>query len=168
MNNSNKISVIVPIYNAEKFLNRCINSVVDQTYKNTELILINNGSTDTSRQICETFVEKYKWIKLYNIDNSGVSNARNIGLRESTGDFITFLDADDHLDVDALGILIYNQIRSNADLVIGNYFNSFKGKITPNDHGNYNSDLLLHKPWLHQHVRAYLEAPNRYPTTSYC
>jgi len=95
-----KVSVIIPIYNAEKYLERCIDSVINQSYKNIEIILINDGSTDNSLQICKKY--KDKRIKLINQKNGGVSCARNSGLEVATGDYITFVDCDDWLEQDAI------------------------------------------------------------------
>ena len=80
-----KISVIVPVYNAEKYIEECINSVLSQTYQNFELILINDGSPDKSGQICDKFAKQYSNIKVYHKQNGGVSSARNLGIEKSSG-----------------------------------------------------------------------------------
>lgn len=92
------ISVIVPIYNCEKYIERCINSICTQTYKNLEIIIINDGSTDNSRNICEKICLRDQRIRLFNIKNNGVSNARNYGIECSTGDYLMFVDADDYIE----------------------------------------------------------------------
>lgn len=92
-----KISVIVPIYNNEKYIERCLSSILNQTYRNLEIILVNDGSTDSSCEICESFREKDSRIKLINIENAGVSNARNVGLDNCTGEYVAFVDSDDFL-----------------------------------------------------------------------
>lgn len=116
-----KISIIVPIYNSEKYLKQCIESLITQTFKNIEIILINDGSTDKSKQICEEYAVKDDRIKLINKNNEGVSVARNIGIKIATGKYIAFIDSDDWLEPIYLETL-YNEIsKNNADLVICNY-----------------------------------------------
>lgn len=95
-----KISIIVPIYNAEKTLRKCINSIINQTYNNLEIILVNDGSNDKSKEICEEFELLDKRIIVINKKNGGQSSARNLGLEKSTGDFIAFVDSDDWIDKD--------------------------------------------------------------------
>lgn len=94
------ISIIVPVYNAEKYLERCILSVLNQSYCNFELILVDDGSTDDSKKICEAYAQKDDRIIVIAQKNSGVSSARNCGLRYATGEYISFLDADDFLEKD--------------------------------------------------------------------
>ena len=91
-------SVIIPIYNVEKYINDCIDSVLQQDYKNIEIILINDGSKDNSQLICEKKVKEDSRIRLINKQNGGLSSARNVGLDNSTGDYILFLDGDDYWD----------------------------------------------------------------------
>ena len=94
-----KVSIIVPFYNAEKFLDKCINSVLKQTYDNYELILVNDGSTDGSQKICEKYCNTSEnKIRYIYQNNAGVSSARNKGIDSAKGEFITFVDADDHID----------------------------------------------------------------------
>lgn len=92
------ISVIVPVYNAEKYIEKCINSILNQTYKDLEIIAVNDGSTDGSFSILEALTKKDNRLKLINKENSGVSDTRNIGLNNATGDYIGFVDADDFLE----------------------------------------------------------------------
>lgn len=117
---SELISVIVPVYNAEKYLDRCIESIVDQTYNKIEIILVNDGSTDCSTDICNQWKSKDNRIKVINNENSGVSVARNIGLDKATGEYVTFVDSDDFLKEDFLESL-YNDIKSDDyDIAISN------------------------------------------------
>lgn len=115
------ISVIVPIYNAEKFLRKSIESVINQSYKNIEIMLINDGSTDNSGKICDEYALADNRIKAISQKNSGPASARNAGIRQAAGDLIFFLDADDFIEKNALEILVakYNQYQS--DLVMGNF-----------------------------------------------
>ncbi len=94
------ISVIIPIYNAEEFLADCIESVINQTYTNLEIILVNDGSNDLSEEICLTYKAKDTRIKYFFKANGGISSTRNFGLQHATGDYISFLDSDDFLDLD--------------------------------------------------------------------
>ena len=100
-----KISVIVPVYNVEAYLERCVESILHQTYTNFELILINDGSTDSSGKICDDLANQYENIKVYHIENAGVSNARNLGIQLATGAWITFIDSDDFVTNDYLATL---------------------------------------------------------------
>lgn len=116
-----KVSVIIPVYNAEKFLDRCLLSVVNQTYKNLEIIVINDGSTDKSEEICLKFLSKDNRIKYYKIDNGGVSNARNYGLDVATGEYITFLDADDYIEENTYSDCIKIANTYNPDIIKFNF-----------------------------------------------
>lgn len=89
------ISVIVPVYNAEKYLDRCLNSLTEQSYESLEILLINDGSTDSSAQICENWKQRDSRIRFYSQENQGVSAARNLGLDKASGDYVAFVDADD-------------------------------------------------------------------------
>lgn len=112
-----KISVIIPVYNAENFLKRCINSVLDQSYQNLEIIIVNDGSTDSSLNILKEFSKKDNRIVLLNQDNKGVSSARNRGLKLATGDYITFLDSDDYIEINMYDEMMRYGKEYNADIV---------------------------------------------------
>ena len=94
------LTIIVPIYNTENYLSECIDSILNQSYKDIELILINDGSTDNSSSICDEYSSKDKRIKVIHIENRGVSYARNIGLSIAKGEYITFVDSDDFVSND--------------------------------------------------------------------
>lgn len=117
-----KISIIIPIYNASAYLEQCINSVLLQNYDNYELILINDGSTDGSLNICEKYKKNNPKIILINHENAGVSIARNSGLDKVTGSRIMFVDADDYLLPNAIHTLVNRLQSTNADLVLANSF----------------------------------------------
>lgn len=110
-----KISVIVPVYNVEKYLNATIESIVNQTYKNLELILIDDGSTDSSPKICDNWAEKDSRIKVIHKTNGGVSSARNAGLNIAAGDYIAFVDGDDYIDPNMYEIMLSHIIQYDAD-----------------------------------------------------
>lgn len=95
-----KISVIVPVYNSEQYLTTCIKSIINQTYSNIEILLINDGSTDNSLDIMNKFAQESDKIKIYSKKNSGVSDTRNVGIDNSTGEFLLFIDSDDFIDLD--------------------------------------------------------------------
>lgn len=116
-NYSMKVSIIIPIYNAENHLNKCISSVVSQTYGNLEIILVNDGSTDGSEKICRSFAEKDPRILLINQENAGVSAARNAGLEACTGELITFIDSDDYVCEDYVEYLLSLMDRYGSDIV---------------------------------------------------
>lgn len=99
---SDLISIIIPVYNSEKYIGNCLESILKQTYKNIEIIIIDDGSTDDSAKICDAFSRKDNRIKVYHISNSGVAIARNIGLEKSKGKFIAFSDSDDLYEIDFL------------------------------------------------------------------
>lgn len=98
-----KISVIITIYNMEQYLDKCIQSVINQTYKNLEIILINDGSTDKSLNICKKYAISDNRVVLVNKNNEGLVKARISGIKQAVGDYITFVDADDWLDSNAYG-----------------------------------------------------------------
>ena len=115
-----KISVIVPIYNVEQYLRRCIDSIINQTYKNLEIILIDDGSTDNSSTICDEYCKKDKRIKVIHKNNEGVSSARNKGIELSKGKYIVFIDSDDYVSNEHIEVLYDCIISNNVDLVISN------------------------------------------------
>ena len=118
-----KISIIVPVYNVEQFLEECVNSLINQTYSNLEILLIDDGSKDKSGKMCDKFAKKDKRIKVIHQVNGGLGNARNTGLENATGDYIMFSDSDDFFTLNACEVML-NEIESKkADYVIGNYQN---------------------------------------------
>ena len=114
---SEKISVIIPVYNVEKYLSACVNSVINQTYKNLEIILVDDGSTDKSGEICDEYALKDERIKVYHKQNGGLSSARNYGLDRKNGDYVFFLDSDDFISLRCLEKLHEVSIEQNADIV---------------------------------------------------
>lgn len=131
-----KISVIVPVYNSDKYLKRCIHSIKFQTFKDWELILINDGSTDKSGCICDFYAKQDKRIKVIHKSNSGVSSARNIGIEKSKGEYITFVDSDDWIESDFFEKIVKEMEKMNVPVLISGYLkdngnitiNRFKGK----------------------------------------
>lgn len=121
-----KISVIIPVYNVEDYLEACLLSVIDQTFTNLEIIIINDGSTDQSGVICDRFKETDSRIIVCHKVNEGLSVARNIGIGMATGELISFIDSDDTIRVDMFEILYNQMLEHNADLVFCDYYR--KGK----------------------------------------
>lgn len=101
-----KVSIIVPVYNVEKYLEECISSIIKQNYKNIEIILIDDGSKDSSGKICDEYAKKDKRIRVIHQKNSGVSTTRNKGIELATGDYIAFIDSDDYIDKDYIKYLV--------------------------------------------------------------
>ena len=115
-NKSIKVSIIVPVYNVEKYLEKCLVSLTNQTYSNIEIILVDDGSTDNSSSICDLY-KKYSSVKVYHKKNGGLSDARNFGIKKATGDYYSFIDSDDYVDTDFIEKLLNEAIRSKSDIV---------------------------------------------------
>lgn len=127
-----QVTVIVPVYNAEQFLPECIDRILAQDYSDLELLLVDDGSTDKSRRICEDYTEKSEKIRFFHQDNSGVSAARNYGLQQAQGQFVVFADADDYLpQPDVLSRMVEKLEADDADLVVGDYFRLWNGRLLP-------------------------------------
>lgn len=121
-----KFSIIMPVYNSENYVNKGINSIVNQSYNNWELIIIDDGSTDNTYNVCKEMTFDLR-IKLFRIDNSGPSYARNYGLDKSNGDYILFLDSDDYFEINALDILKGEIEKNNSELIFfANYTDKYK------------------------------------------
>ena len=115
------VSIILPVYNAQSHLARCLSSICAQTYQNLEIIVLNDGSKDQSLPVCEEFRKKDSRIILVDKANSGVSDTRNLGLKLATGEYIQFVDSDDYIDPDYTGHLVAAAEEHHADLVIAPY-----------------------------------------------
>ena len=111
-----KISVIVPVYNVEQYLERCVDSIINQTYTNLEIILVNDGSTDNSGKLCDELAKKDERIRVIHKENGGLSDARNRGIDESESDLVGFIDSDDYIDSDMYEVLLKNLNDTDADL----------------------------------------------------
>ena len=123
------ISIVIPIYNAEKYLEECLNSIKNQTYKNIEVIMVNDGSKDDSETICKRFSEDDARFRYFTKVNGGVSSARNLGLDNVKGDYITFIDADDWIAEKHLELLINSIKKTNSDIGVSSY-KEFNNKDT--------------------------------------
>ncbi len=137
MKNDPLISIIIAFYNEEEFLDRCLQSVLNQTYNHFEVLLINDGSTDSSLQIAQKYSDGFFKVSLVTIQNSGHAQARNIGLENCTGDYVTFLDADDLLEPNMIEVFVKNIIVYKADITICDIsVYSEDGKIKYNSNWN--------------------------------
>lgn len=136
-----KLSIIIPIYNVERYLERCIESIIQQkefniTNDNLEILLVNDGSPDSSQVIIDKYVDSYNYIKGYTKENGGLSDARNFGLSKSTGDYIWFIDSDDWIDSNSLQLLFFEIMEENLDILEFSWNEAFE----ENDNYRYTYD----------------------------
>ena len=125
------ISIIIPIYNVEKYLHQCLESVINQSYKNLEIILIDDGSIDKSPQVCDYYSKSDERIKLYHRTNNGISESRNFGINVSTGDYLMFIDSDDWIDPNSCEFSVKYAIDCNADIVFWSYKREYTNLSLP-------------------------------------
>lgn len=145
------VSIIVPVYNVERYIERCIESILAQTYKNIELILINDGSDDNSLQICNVFSNRDKRIRVIDKENTGVSSTRNIGIELARGKYLCFIDSDDYIENNYVEMLVGN-IHENAVTFCGYFVDTYKEngnissipKIYRKENGNEISNNLVY------------------------
>ena len=141
-----KVSIVVPVYNSEKELPRCIDSILLQTYYDFELILINDGSNDGSLNVLQKYEQKDKRIIVINNENKGVSETRNIGIRKASGEYIAFVDSDDYIDKEMLEYMVKIIEKKNSDLVIwGLYIDIFTSKEVKTSYQTFKSNIALNK-----------------------
>lgn len=141
-----KVSVIVPVYNIEKYLPRCIESIIAQTYKNIEIICIDDGSTDSSAEVVRSFMKKDERIIFISKENGGLSSARNAGIEKATGEKTVFVDGDDWIDTDT----IENAMKYDADLILWGYTGEFCGKSV--EKHIFDGDRILEKNFLQRRM----------------
>ena len=122
-----KISIVVPVYNVEKYLSRCIESLLAQTYKNFEIILVDDGSTDNSGELCNQYEREHKVIRVIHKENGGLSDARNCGMNDARGSYITFVDSDDYIHPLYLELLVKG-IQKGADFSVCDFTEVYDGK----------------------------------------
>lgn len=139
---SQLVSIVIPVFNTDKYLKRCVNSILNQSYKNLEIILVDDGSSDDSGEICDKFQLKDKRIKIIHKKNEGVSAARNDGISNATGKYITFIDSDDYVGVDYIKN-IYNKMEDNNIIICENAINFTSDSFFPND--TIKNDLIMSK-----------------------
>lgn len=122
------ISIIIPVYNCEKYIGRCLDSIVKQTYDNMEVIVINDGSTDSTQKICEEYDAKYEFLHLYNQENHGVSYSRNFAIKIAKGEYVQFTDSDDYLNKCMIEKMVNSAIDNDSDIVFCEYEYEYEEK----------------------------------------
>ena len=133
-----KVSIIIPVYNLEKFIEKCVDSIVNQTLKEIEIILVDDGSTDQSGAICDNYVKKDDRIKVVHQKNMGLSGARNTGIKESTGKWFMIVDGDDWLESNAVEELYNNAEKNNSDIFISSFYDNYPEKQVKDSFFNIN------------------------------
>lgn len=138
-----KISVIVPVYNAEKYLQRCVDSILAQTFVDFELLLINDGSKDGSGAICDEYAVKDSRIRVFHKENGGPSSARNMGIDKAEGEWITFVDSDDWVEKNAYEKIITQAEMQNPDIVLFDFKMIFNGGVQEYHFAMYNENKTI-------------------------
>lgn len=161
-----KVSVIVPIYNASEFLDKCLNSIVNQTLKDIEIILINDGSTDDSKLVIDEYMKEHKNIILIDKKNEGLGKARNDGIKKASGEYITFVDSDDYIKENMLEVFYEYAKKYSLDMVTSTYYKvknnkEILWKITKYKAGNVKTspNIILsveYAPWAKLYKRSML------------
>lgn len=129
-----KVSIVIPVYNTEKYIEKCVNSVLAQSYQEIEIILVDDGSTDTSPKICDRLANNNEVIKVIHTNNQGVACARNVGIESSSGEYTQFVDSDDYIDSDMTEYLVKNFEKEDVDIVLCGYKREYQEKserVTP-------------------------------------
>ena len=128
-----KISVIVPVYKVEPYLSRCLDSIINQTYRNLEIILVDDGSPDRCGEICDEYARQDSRIRVIHKANGGLSDARNHGIDVAIGDYIAFVDSDDYIATDMYEKMLARLELDNSDMVVCNYYRFDEGSAPPKD-----------------------------------
>lgn len=146
---NNLVSIIVPVYNAEKTLKKCCYSLLEQTYKNIEIILVNDGSNDDSSKICRKFAKKDHRVKFIDKENGGVSSARNAGIECARGEYLSFVDSDDYVDKEYIQNMYEKIQKDNSDICLAGYWIKKHGFVQKNENGKgsclYDQSLYYEK-----------------------
>ena len=141
-----KISIIIPVYNAEKYLKKCIDSVINQNVESKEIILVNDGSIDNSQEIIDEYVAKYPdIIKAIKQENAGQAVARNVGIENASGKFLAFLDSDDYLEENSYQLVLNKAECDDLDIVCFDYYEIINGKKEEKQHYFLNTDDVIRK-----------------------
>ena len=153
------ISIIIPVYKVEKYLEKCIQSLINQTYENLQIILVDDGSPDNCGKICDEYAKKDHRIEVIHKSNGGLSDARNKGLEIAKGEYIGFIDSDDYIESDMYEVL-YNLLKQyNADVSICNFYTVSQGKISIKNADNgineYNRIEILKEILLDKNIQSY-------------
>lgn len=154
------VSIIIPVYNSKKYIKKCLDSILCQTYKNIEIIAINDGSTDESLSILETYEKKTNIINVYTQENSGIAKTRNRGIKLAKGKYIMFIDNDDFIDEDYVEVFVNTIESNNADIVVGGYKRvNTNNKILFNNQPKNNkwSKYTIIAPWAKIYRKSVIE-----------
>lgn len=138
------VSVVIPVYNVQNYLRRCLDSVIEQTYYKLQIILVNDGSIDDSGKICDEYKKKDKRIEVIHKENGGLSDARNEGIKKAQGKYITFIDSDDEIAIDYIEFLYLLIVDNKADMSICSHVDVFEGKKKRHDWGK--GTILVENP----------------------
>lgn len=161
MGNDVKISIIIPVYNVEQYLEQCLDSVLQQTFKNYEIILVDDGSSDNSGVICDKFAFKYSFIHVIHKTNGGLSSARNAGLAVATGSYVLFVDSDDYIGKNAISQIISTVEQHDIDVVFLEAFKVFDNTDTVPMGDGIRADELNGKS--KKDIMAYLSTLPKFP-----
>ncbi len=159
-----KISVIVPVYNVEKYLEKCLDSLVNQTLQDIEILVINDSTPDNSQMIIDRYVNKYpNMVKSFIKPNGGIASVRNFGLTHAQGDYIAFVDGDDYVELDMFEILYYEAKKNNANVVVSDFYFTYEHKETVYKEYPYQNSKemivnLFAVLWNKIYKRSYLES----------
>lgn len=158
------ISVIVPVYKVEKYLHRCVDSIINQTYKNLEIILVDDGSPDNCPKICDEYAQKDQRIKVIHKKNAGISEARNAGLEIAQGEFVAFVDSDDYIDSTMYEKMLLLAQKEKNDLVLCGFKKvSEDGKIE-----NFNEKIMQEEIDFTHGIPDYIFIDNTFGTVCRC
>ena len=143
----NMLTLIIPIYNIEQYLSQCLDSIINQTYKNIQIILVDDGSTDSSGRICDEYADKDSRIIVIHKENGGLVSARKAGLRKATGEYVVYVDGDDWIELNAIEHMVGTIERTKADIVLyDHYENTGESQIVVTNNvkeGLYDKGKLL-------------------------
>ena len=145
------VSIIVPIYNVEKYIDRCMRSLLQQTLRDIEIIMVDDGSPDNCPAICDVYARKDVRVKVIHKKNGGLSDARNAGLDVATGEYVAFIDSDDYTSIDAYEILYNKAKETNADIV-------YAGFTMQNSDGTENKCFVLNQTWEGKNIIPFLKS----------
>lgn len=157
---SGLISVVVPVYNGEEYVEECLRSLISQTYKSVEILVVDDGATDRSGKLCDAFAQKYpEMITVYHTENHGLSAARNIGLKHSKGEYVCFVDSDDWIEPEMLEVLYRNRCQYDADISTCGMFFDYgmedRKPVKTNDSRVYNQKMFFHEMICNPNVYGY-------------
>lgn len=136
------LSVIIPFYNSEQYLSQCIESIQNQTFSDLEILCVDDGSTDASAEICKRLAKSDSRIQLFSKENGGAPSARNFGMRQAMGKYLTFVDADDWLESEMYQVMVQMAEQSDADMAIVGYFKDFEGSSRPMENQKPIPDMI--------------------------